>query len=51
MSLMQVSRRVDYALRAAIHLARLEGEKASSVSEISENEGVPRKFLEKILQT
>ncbi len=50
MSLMQVSRRVDYALRAAIHLARLHGQDAASVTEISENEGVPRKFLEKILQ-
>lgn len=50
MSLMQVSRRVDYALRAAIHLARHHGEGASSVNEISESEAIPRKFLEKILQ-
>ncbi|HAC80781.1 MAG: Rrf2 family transcriptional regulator [Candidatus Binatia bacterium] len=50
MSLMQVSRRVDYALRAAIHLARQEPEQPASVSEISEVEGIPKKFLEKILQ-
>lgn len=50
MSLMQVSRKVDYALRAAIHLAGLEPGRAASVAEISAHEGVPRKFLEKILQ-
>ncbi len=50
MSLMQVSRRVDYALRAALHLARQVPGHASSVAEISEVESVPKKFLEKILQ-
>mgnify|MGYP003338725066 CR=1 FL=1 len=35
MSLMQVSRRVDYALRAAIHLAQKEPGQASSVADIS----------------
>jgi Rrf2 family protein len=50
MSLMQVSRRVDYALRAAIHLARHEAGRAASVAEISASEGIPKKFLEKILQ-
>lgn len=50
MSLMQVSRKVDYALRATIHLARQEAGRASSVTEISTFEGIPRKFLEKILQ-
>ena len=50
MSLMQVSRRVDYALRAAIHLGRQEPGRAESVAEISSNESIPKKFLEKILQ-
>ena len=50
MSLMQVSRRVDYALRAAINLARQEPGRAASVAEISESEAIPKKFLEKILQ-
>lgn len=50
MSLMQVSRRVDYALRAAIYLARQEPGRAATVSEISTSEGIPKKFLEKILQ-
>ena len=50
MALMQVSRKVDYALRAAIHLARQPRGQATSVSEISAVEGIPKKFLEKILQ-
>lgn len=50
MSLMQVSRRVDYALRAAINLARQPAGRASSVAEISAAEAIPKKFLEKILQ-
>ena len=50
MSSMQVSRRVDYALRATIHLARQEAGQPTSVSEISQVEGIPKKFLEKILQ-
>lgn len=47
---MQISRRVDYALRAAIHLSRQTGEGAISVAEISKVEAIPRKFLEKIIQ-
>lgn len=50
MALMQVSRRVDYALRATIHLSRQESGRAASVAEISTTEAIPRKFLEKIIQ-
>ena len=50
MALMQVSRKVDYALRAAIHLARQPQGQSASVSEISAVEAIPKKFLEKILQ-
>lgn len=50
MALMQVSRRVDYALRAAIYLARQDPERAASVTEISSTEAIPKKFLEKIIQ-
>lgn len=50
MALMQVSRRVDYALRAAINLARQAPGRASSVAEISLHESIPKKFLEKIIQ-
>jgi len=51
MSFMQVSRKVDYALRAAIHLASDEHRgKACSVAEIAERERIPRQFLEKIIR-
>jgi Rrf2 family protein len=51
MAFLQVSRRVDYALRAVIHLANEEtAERACTVSEIAERERIPRQFLEKIVQ-
>ena len=50
MALMQVSRKVDYALRAAIHLARQDSGSPISLGEISSREGIPKKFLEKIIQ-
>ncbi|HYC24053.1 MAG TPA: Rrf2 family transcriptional regulator [Candidatus Bathyarchaeia archaeon] len=50
MSVMQVSRKVDYALRAMIHLAGRSSGRAASVAEISTIEAVPKKFLEKIIQ-
>ena len=50
MAVMQISRKVDYALRAAINLARQTPGRASSVAEISLQEAIPKKFLEKIIQ-
>ncbi len=51
MAIMQVSRKIDYALRAVIHLANEENsERACTVSEIAARERVPRQFLEKIIQ-
>src|SRR5438874_11079718 len=51
MAIMQVSRKIDYALRAVIHLANEEdSERACSVAEIAAREKVPRHFLEKIIQ-
>jgi Rrf2 family transcriptional regulator, cysteine metabolism repressor len=51
MAIMQVSRKIDYALRAVIHLANEEAsDRACSVAEIAEREQVPRQFLEKIVQ-
>ncbi len=50
MALMQVSRRVDYALRATIYLARQDTERATSIGEVSSTEAIPKKFLEKIIQ-
>jgi len=51
MAFMQVSRKVDYALRAVIHLANQEAAgRACSVAEIAASECLPRQFLEKIVQ-
>jgi Rrf2 family protein len=51
MAIMQVSRKIDYALRAVIHLANeQDGDRACSVAEIAERERVPRQFLEKIVR-
>jgi len=51
MAFMQVSRKVDYALRAVIHLANEEvSDRTCSVAEIAARERVPRQFLEKIVQ-
>ena len=51
MSFLQVSRKVDYALRAVIHLASDEHRgRACSVAEIAERERIPKQFLEKIIR-
>jgi Rrf2 family protein len=47
MSVMQVSRRVDYALRAAIFLSH---DSPATLGEIAEHQAIPKKFLEKIVQ-
>jgi Rrf2 family protein len=50
MGLMQIPRRVDYGLRAVIYLADQEPGKCCSLTEIAKQQGVPKKFLEKIVQ-
>jgi Rrf2 family protein len=50
MSLMQIPRRVDYGLRAVIYLAGQDPEKCCSITEIAQQQSVPKKFLEKIIQ-
>ena len=51
MAFMQVSRKVDYALRAVIHLADDEHQgRACSVAEIADRERIPKQFLEKIIR-
>ena len=51
MPVMQVSRKIDYALRAIIHLAGEAGrDRACALAEIAERERIPRQFLEKIVQ-
>ena len=50
MGLMQIPRRVDYGLRAVIYLSGQDPEKCCSIAEIAKQQGMPRKFLEKIIQ-
>ncbi len=50
MGLMQIPRKVDYGLRAAIYLSTQDRQRNCSLAEIAEHQGVPRKFLEKIIQ-
>jgi len=51
MAFLQVSRKVDYALRAVIHLANQEADgRACTVADIASRERIPRQFLEKIVQ-
>lgn len=48
--MMQVSRKVDYALRATIYLSLQPPERPVSVKEIAGRRRIPQKFLEKIIQ-
>src|SRR5512135_12038 len=50
MGLMQIPRRVDYGLRAVIYLSDQLPGKCCSSAEIAKHQGVPKKFLEKIIQ-
>src|SRR5437870_13746760 len=51
MAIMQESRKIDYALRAVIQLAKQEtSARACSVAEIAARERIPRQFLEKIVR-
>jgi Rrf2 family protein len=50
MGLMQIPRRVDYGLRAVIYLSVQDPERCCSITEIAKQQGVPKKFLEKIIQ-
>lgn len=47
---MRISRKADYALRAMSYMANQPDGKRSSISEIAENEAIPRDFLAKILK-
>lgn len=50
MGLMQIPRRVDYGLRAVIYLSDQRPGKCCSIAEIAKHQGMPKKFLEKIIQ-
>ena len=47
---MQISRKADYAIRALIYVAALNGRRTCSINEIAENEKIPREYLAKILK-
>jgi Rrf2 family protein len=47
---LQISRKIDYALRAMIHLAGLPREKIASLQDLSTTLHLPREFLAKILK-
>ena len=48
--MMQISRKVDYALRAIVYLALQPDQQPVPVKEIAARRRIPRKFLEKIVQ-
>ena len=50
MGVMQIPRRVDYGLRAAIYLSNQDPDRSCSIAEIARHQSVPRKFLEKIVR-
>jgi Rrf2 family protein len=50
MPVMQVSRKVDYALRAMIYLSFQPEDHPCALGQIASDEGIPKKFLEKIIQ-
>src|SRR5260370_37005856 len=47
---LQVSRKIDYGLRAMIHLAGLPAGKIATLQDLSTTLHVPREFLAKILK-
>ncbi len=49
--LLQVSRKVDYALRAMIYLGGLPEGKREPLQEVAVKNGIPKDFLAKILKT
>lgn len=48
--MMQISRKIDYALRAVIYLSLQRDGRPAPVSEIASHRGIPKKFLEKIIK-
>ena len=48
---MNISKKAEYAIRAVVVIARINQAKPLQISEISEKESIPIKFLEQILLT
>jgi Rrf2 family protein len=47
---MQISKKAEYSLHAMIYIASTEGGRKCSINEISENMGIPREYLAKVLK-
>ncbi len=46
---MQITRQADYAVRAVLYLARIEGNQRAATSTIAQEQGIPPSFLAKII--
>ena len=46
---MQITRQADYALRAVLYLARLDGSERAATSTVAEDQRIPPSFLAKII--
>jgi Rrf2 family protein len=46
---MQITRQADYAVRAVLYLAQLEGEQRAATSQIAQKQQIPPSFLAKIV--
>jgi Rrf2 family protein len=47
---MKIGNKADYALHAMMHIAAYSDKRLCTISEIAENEGIPREYLAKILK-
>ena len=46
---MQITRQADYAVRAVLHLARINGNERAATSQIAKEQHIPPSFLAKII--
>jgi Rrf2 family protein len=46
---MQITRQADYAVRAVLHLARINGNQRAATSQVAQEQRIPPSFLAKII--
>jgi len=46
---MQITRQADYAVRAVLHLARINGNQRAATSQVAKEQHIPPSFLAKII--
>ena len=46
---MQITRQADYAVRAVLHLARMNGNQRAATSQVAKEQHIPPSFLAKII--